>query len=332
MSERRENLLFVYVYPSTFIKGDLEILRRRYDVTVYHYDTRKNALYVVLRQFFWLMFHVRRFHKIYIWFGDYHAFFPVFFAGLFRKYSFLVVGGYDVCRIKELKYGSFSSPLRGWITRYAMRHCTLNLCVSKHVERKLKTITRKPNSVLLYNGTSIQYTDVSAKDKANVVLTVALIKKQNTYAIKGIDRFYALAKALPEYKFIIVGIPDDFLSQYGCSLNNVEIHGEMKQDELVRHYKRAKVYCQLSRSEVFGLALVEAMLYNCVPVVTNVGGMPEIVGNTGYIVGERHLDVLPGVVKEAMERDYSNCYRERIEENFLLSVREKKLLEILEHY
>ena len=173
--------------------GDLEILRREYDVTIYHYDTRRNALYVVFRQFFWLMFNVWRFSKVYIWFGDYHAFFPVLFSRLFRKRSFLVVGGYDVCRIKKLKYGSFSNPLRGWITRYAMRHCTLNLCVSKHVERKLRIITRKQNSVLLYNGTAIQYEDVSAENKKDVILTVALVKKQNTFAIKGIDRFYALA-------------------------------------------------------------------------------------------------------------------------------------------
>lgn len=329
MLKTREKLLFVYVYPSTFIMGDLEILRREYDVTIYHYDTRRNALYVVFRQFFWLMFNVWRFSKVYIWFGDYHAFFPVLFSRLFRKRSFLVVGGYDVCRIKKLKYGSFSNPLRGWITRYAMRHCTLNLCVSKHVERKLRIITRKQNSVLLYNGTAIQYEDVAAENKKDVILTVALVKKQNTFAIKGIDRFYALAKALPQYKFVLVGVAKEFFAQFEKHPDNLEICGEVKQDELVRYYQAAKVYCQLSRSEVFGLALVEGMLYNCVPVVTNVGGMPEVVGDTGYIVNERHLDLLPGIVEQAIHKDYSNCCRERIEKNFLLTVREKKLLEIL---
>ena len=234
-----------------------------------------------------------------------------------------------MCRIKKLKYGSFSNPLRGWITRYAMRHCTLNLCVSKHVERKLRIITRKQNSVLLYNGTAIQYEDVAAENKKDIILTVALVKKQNTFAIKGIDRFYALAKALPQYKFVLVGVAKEFFAQFEKHPDNLEICGEVKQDELVRYYQAAKVYCQLSRSEVFGLALVEGMLYNCVPVVTNVGGMPEVVGDTGYIVNERQLDLLPGIVEQAIHKDYSNCCRERIEKNFLLTVREKKLLEIL---
>ena len=53
--------------------------------------------------------------------------------------------------------------------------------------------------------------------------------------------------------------------------------------DLVRHYKRAKIYCQFSRSESFGVSIVEAINFGCIPIVTNVGGMPEIVENNGEI-------------------------------------------------
>ena len=332
MKTGRQKLLFVYVVFSTFVEGDLRILRKAYDVTVYHYDIRKNSLYVVVRQFFWLLFNAWRFDKVYVWFGDYHAFFPVVFARLYGKRVFLVNGGYDVCRIKALKYGSFSNPVRGWVTRYAMRHCMLNLSVSRYVERKVRVITGRTNSVLLYNGVGIPYGDEVVAEKRDVVLTVGLIDNRRRFEVKGIDRFLAVAKQLPQYKFVVVGVEAGFLRELGTLSGNVEACGVVGQKELARFYREARVYCQFSRTEVFGMSVVEGMLYNCVPVVTAVGGMPEVVGDTGYVVAESRLGTLLSLVREAMTRPYSNRYRERIEQNFLLETRERKLLEILGRY
>lgn len=328
----RQKLLFVYVVLSSFVEGDLKILRKAYDVTVYHYDNRRNSLCSVARQFFWLLFNFWRFDKVYVWFGDYHSFFPVVFARLFGKRVFLVNGGYDVCRIRKLKYGSFSNPVRGWIARYAMRHCTLNLSVSEYVWRKVRVITRKTNSVLLYNGVGISYAPVSPEEKRDVVLTVGLIDGRRRFEVKGIDRFLAVAEELPRYKFVIVGMDDGFRRELGALPGNVEVHGPVEQERLAPFYKEARVYCQLSRTDVFGMSVVEGMLYNCVPVVTNVGGLPEVVGDTGVVVSENRLDTLSGAIRRAMERPLSDRCHQRAEENFLLSVRERNLLNILRAY
>ena len=325
-------MLFVYVVLSTFVEGDLRILRRAYDVTTYHYDNRKNSLWSIVRQFFWLLFNAWRFDKVYVWFGDYHAFFPVVFARLYGKRVFVVNGGYDVCRIKKLNYGCFSNPLRGWIARYVMRHCTLNLSVSRHVERKVRTITRKSNTVLLYNGVGISYSDVSPEDKRDMVLTVGLIDSVRRFEVKGIDRFLSLARELPQYRFVIVGMDAGFRQGLEPLPGNVEVYGAVGQADLVPFYKEAKVYCQLSRTDVFGLSVVEGMLYDCVPVVTAVGGLPEVVGDAGFVVPESRLDTLPAVVRQAMALSPSDRCRKRVERHFLLSVRERKLLDILGRY
>ena len=53
---------------------------------------------------------------------------------------------------------------------------------------------------------------------------------------------------------------------------------------MVSFFQKAKVYCQLSRAEAFGVSIAEAMHFNCFPIVTNEGAMPEVIGDLGLIV------------------------------------------------
>ena len=73
---------------------------------------------------------------------------------------------------------------------------------------------------------------------------------------------------------------------------HIEFTGFVTDDELLGWYQRAKVYCQLSYYESFGMAAAEAMLCECVPVVTRKGALPEVVGETGFYVeyGESYIE------------------------------------------
>jgi glycosyltransferase involved in cell wall biosynthesis len=42
--------------------------------------------------------------------------------------------------------------------------------------------------------------------------------------------------------------------------------------------------------EPFGLVAIEAMACGCLPIVSNVDGLPEAVGNAGYIVKEHSVN------------------------------------------
>lgn len=64
----------------------------------------------------------------------------------------------------------------------------------------------------------------------------------------------------------------------------VEIAGKVTDDVLMDHYRRARVFCLLSRCESFGIPAVEAQVFGTPCVVANVCAPPEIAGPGGVVV------------------------------------------------
>ncbi len=325
-----KRLLFVYTRLSTFVKGDIDILEKKYCVTPFcaQNTSKSRQLLGLIRLFFYLLVNTYKFDIIYIWFADYHSFLPVFFAKIFRKKCFVVIGGYDVCRIRQINYGSFVNPVRGFMAKYSMNNATLCLCVSRHVERIVRHIAAKSITIVLHNGVVLSS---ASHPKEKRVLSVALSSTKQSFYVKGIDRFIDLARFAQDLQFTIIG-PDKTLlaSLIGEIPSNLEIISRIPQKELSEYYSRSAVYCQLSRSESFAVALAEAMFHNCVPVIANTGGMAEVTGNNGFIVNGDNPGETAAAIREAMNLPPSEKYRKRIIENFTIEIREKRLSAILE--
>ena len=83
--------------------------------------------------------------------------------------------------------------------------------------------------------------------------------------------------------------------------DNVEFTGWLSDEDLHAAYRRAAVYVQASRHEGFGLAVAEAMLAGCVPVVMNVTAMPEVVGDAGVLIESQEPEEVAGGVRRALE-------------------------------
>ena len=342
----RKKALIVYTSRSTFVEGDIKILSREYELTEYNFiNYPKNRLPLsLIRQFFYLLINLRRFDLVYIWFADYHSWLPVRMASLFGVRAYLVIGGYDVCRERKYGYGSFVKRMRGFMARQSMEYATLNLCVSHYIERVVKAIAPKAKAEIIYNGVDTAMfkrgsegsgeKEIPAKDK--MVLCVAIINSSQTYYIKGIDRYIALAESFPENKFLLVGADRRVLereyvrgAERGSARElpeNLVVMPKIRHNDLGRLYCEAHVYCQLSRRESFSLSLAEAMLYEAVPVVTNVGGMPEVTGDLGMIVdGNAPEEIIAGL-KNALERGLCAKCAERVVNEFSIEKRAKKIL------
>ena len=277
----KKKILFTCTNFSTFVRTDFEILSSNFEVTCYQFLPGKgvfNHLLAFSKQFFYLLFNAHRFDFYFIWFADSHSFLPVLFSKMLNKKSFLVNGGYDVARIREFKYGVFCSRIRGFFAAQSMKNCTLNLPVSNIVARKVKAITHKTNSLTIYNCVNLPGEVLPNSGERDMVLTVGLINTERDYMIKGIDTFADVAWLLPQLPFCIIGLNkeklDHLIKEFPPNIQVIEKipHGQLKE-----YYSKAKIYCQFSRIESFGVALAEAITYGCIPLVTRDGALPELV-------------------------------------------------------
>jgi glycosyltransferase involved in cell wall biosynthesis len=286
--EKKKKILMIYTNYSSFVRNDYEILCSEFEVARYQVALTKgifNLAFCLIKEFIYLILNIWRFNVIFIWFADYHSLLPVLFAKLSWKKSFIVNGGYDVARIPDLNYGVFCSKLRGFFSSYSMRNCTLNLPVSNFVARKVKAITHNDNYRVVYNCVNIPEGLPVPSSEREIILTVGLIDSERTFYIKGIDTFTEVAGLLPQFKFVIVGININklkwLIEKFPANVKCIEA---VDHKELINFYLKAKIYCQFSRIESFGVALAEAIQSGCIPLVTNEGALPEIVGNKGFIV------------------------------------------------
>ncbi len=76
------------------------------------------------------------------------------------------------------------------------------------------------------------------------------------------------------------------------------------------------------------------MLCECVPIVSAVGGMPDIVNDCGYILKRKDENELYALINEALNKTDVSTFgkkaRKRIEENYTFEKRKNKLLSELQ--
>lgn len=334
---RRNKILFVYQNYSTFVKNDFDILASFHEVHKYQFYRVKgilNTFWGMFRQFLYLLIHIWKYDAVYVWFADYFSFLPVVFAKVLFKKSFVVIGGYDVCRIKKLKYGALYNKSRGFFTVSSLKLCTTCITVSENIDRKTKFIAPNANRALIHNCIDPNISAPSYR-KEQLIITVGNIDTGETIYVKGLDTFVEIARLMPDYKFLIIGFNKEQLTYDFLNIPaNMEVLGKIPNQELMLYYARAKFYCQLSRSESFGVAIVESMLNGCIPVVTNEGGMPEIVGEKKYIVkrNPEHIkQAILALLSNESEADKKNR-KDRVLQMFTIQKREDALKTLLDTY
>jgi len=305
---QKKLILFVYVNFSSFVKADFGILSDFAKVSKYEFKPGKGIVSTaikLLKQFLFLITNIWRYDSVFVWFADYHSFLPVLFARVLGKKSYVVIGGYEVARLKSLNYGALCSGIRAFFCISSIKLSTLNLTVSGYVDRKVKYLVPRSKRQLVHNCVDLTVLPDLDKAldtaKADVILTVGLIENQRSFYLKGIDTFIDVARKLPDYQFIIIGLDQSRVSGLLTDIpGNLTIMGRVSHSELPTFYKNSKFYCQLSRSESFGVSVAEAMYYGCVPIVTNEGGLPELTGRSGYIV-KRNPEDIARLIRESSQ-------------------------------
>jgi glycosyltransferase involved in cell wall biosynthesis len=142
---------------------------------------------------------------------------------------------------------------------------------------------------------------------------------------KGHRAFVEAARDVPDVEFVLAGgWEGDAVDELRALASpNVTFTGYLSDEELDRQFLRAGVYVQASWHEGFGLAVAEAMLAGCVPVVTEAGALPEVVGDTGVTIGSVDPKEIAAGVREAVGLwpEQGRRARARVLERFPLSAR-----------
>lgn len=328
-----KRILLTYTNFSTFVKTDYEILGEKYDVVKYQYKPvkgiYKNAVEFI-KQFLYLLLHIWKFDSVYIWFADYHSFLPVLYAKILRKKSFVIIGGYDMANLPEIHYGSLSRPLRKRLTLFSCRYATLCLPVVEGLEKKLQEICPRAKSKTIYTGYQFKLDrpiDVNTP-REKIILTVSITENYQRYMVKGLDRFKELAQHLPDYKFHIIGVKENAKKLFEPIPSNLYLFPPVQQEELIEFYLKSSFYAQFSRSEGLPNALCEAMLYGCLPLGTNIGGISTAIENYGMVINDWDLKIITDFVSMAIETDRKNISQSIIN-RFDIKYRKDKLLKMI---
>jgi len=181
----------------------------------------------------------------------------------------------------------------------------------------------------VYNGIDTSVFSPGGR-KENIVLTVCFVSTENI-RLKGLDTFIDAARHLPEVRFVLLGraLDDALETLKRGAPDNVEFVGAVGQGELIEWYRRAKVYCQISYRESFGVALAEAMSCECVPVVTDRGALPEVVGDLGFVIPYADTRATVDAISRALISDAGPAARKRVCDTFSVEQREQELRRII---
>jgi len=347
---RKVRILFCNQPSSSFIKRDFEILKKHFDVRIPEFGVTFGV-----RTFLRQVFHyVRRFSKnkctqdfkfppldlvrcilwvdlTFSWFAYGSAYSAVILSKLFRKKSVVVAGGYDVVGVPEIRYGTMLIPKDARKVKFVLENANMILPVSNFLENEVRKITEKAHIHTIPNACDIQRFKPSREEKEDIVLTVCNVNKE-TVVKKGLKTFLESAWLLPEIKFILIGAHMDDSINYlrNISPSNVQFTGYISEEDLIKWYQRAKVYCQLSYHEGFGVSLIEAMACQCVPVVSSKAVvLKEVVEECGFYVPYGDAKATANAIEMALSAplDLGAKARKRVKDLFSIEKREKRLLE-----
>jgi len=167
-----------------------------------------------------------------------------------------------------------------------------------------------------------------SQDKSDLVITVGDITESNMER-KGLRSFVSVAHRLPNIEFLMVGGGDASLRSriQSDAPSNLTLTGHVSDTELIEIYKRAKVYVQASAHEGFGSAVAEAMMAGCIPVVSDRGALPEVIGREGFVVPWGDDAALAEAVRAAAiaSTESSARCRKRILSEFPLEARRRAI-------
>lgn len=258
-----------------------------------------------------------------------HCFWPTIMAGIWLK-DYKVISTLHNNPIEDYyyEYGKIVSILMAKIITKCEKKIDMNYAISKYVkdihinlgisEKKIKVI---------YNGVkTIQNINDKNKEKSNTfnLITISVLNKR-----KNIEFLIRVAKKLKEKKidfiFKIIGDGKErkriekLVRTYRIEKNIIFL-GNITRENAMLELEKSDLFLFSSKSEGYGLVIVESLVHKTPVIVSNLPVMREIVkdGKNGYILEldeEKYVDKIIKLSKDHHKLTELSNYK--FEESFL---------------
>jgi glycosyltransferase involved in cell wall biosynthesis len=317
-------ILFVHPVDPSFIRIDRDALAERWAIENLHQPGRLPRVWRALRG-------VWRADLVFGWWASWHTVLPFTLAWLLRRPSVLIVGGYDTANVPDAGYGLQRGRLTRILPRWVMRRARV-LVTNSHASKA--EIARNVSPEIgqrvrvLHHGVPDRFGSLPGGPRSRMALSVGVVVGWNLER-KGHRAFVETAALLPDVEFVLAGKwGDDAAEELRAKAGpNVRLTGWVTDEELDALYASASVYVQPSAHEGFGLSVAEGMLAGCIPVVSDRGALPEVVGDAGVVVAGREAPETAEGVRRALALGAADGgaagarARERVLDEFPLSAR-----------
>jgi glycosyltransferase involved in cell wall biosynthesis len=347
-----KKILFIKPADYSFAVNDQKILEKHFRVKSFLIARKNAGLHFIWRMInlkLFILFNAAGTRLMITWFADYHAAIMVIMGKILNIKVVIIAGGMEAVCYPELKKGVYYKKFRGACVRFALRNADLILPnheslvyhenfyydpSGKKDGMKYWVPGLKTKIIVIPNGieTDKFYRDESIQKNPVTVLTVGTMNSVYDFLNKGFDLFIALAKRNPDLHFIMIGIKKQFLPwiEENYPFYDIEnltvIYSFCPHEILFESYNKAQVFVQASITEGMPNTLCEAMLCECIPVGSNVNGIPDAIGSTGVIINKRNVAELESGVRKALTLKSGYEAAQRIKENFSFILREKKMI------
>lgn len=336
-------ILYAFKTQNVLTQRDQEVLKANFELipNQFYYRGNLELFKAFLRDLLNIKaWRKRNFDIVVVRFAGYHGVFPLIFSKFFKIPAVIIIGGTDAAKLPSINYGFYRNWRLSVINNLNLQLAKNVICVHESLvyqdydydddvpkKQGLKAFySGKLNTHVCYNGYDSEVFKPNQKKirEKNTFLTVAgNLSTDIEVKRKGVDLILKVASDNPELTFSIVG--DKNIPAHFEITENVKILGFKSSEELVDIFSEHQFYMQISMFEGFPNALSEAMLCGCVPIGSNVSGIPFIIDNTGFILQKRKTDELHSLIQKAINSTnleaLSIAARQRIKENFTMEKR-----------
>lgn len=343
---KKGRIAFFFPVYAEFVKKDEALFRRHFECTSWLFDQKPGKIFGSFwRQFWFLLNEGRKFNAYVSFFAGYSSFLPSLFGKIYGKPHLLILGGTDCAALPEINYGNFRKQPLAWVTRKAIEWASHLVPVHasiiefdyqyfpvkfpKQGFRPFCPDAKAPVTVVstAYDGERFFCEEEKIPGS---FITVGQLDPI-TFFRKGIDLILEVAIRFPDCSFTIVGAHSQLLESEVPP--NVKLIPRVGNQEIRALLASQQFYLQLSLMEGLPNALCEAMLCECIPIGSDVAGIPDGIGHTGYVLKNKSVQDLEFLIQKALKEatpEMGKLARGRILENYPMKIREKLVQLVLE--